>query len=298
MKSINSIVNWTYEDLLDIPNAESNTYEYKSSKVPLENLKNKISIAASAFWNSGGGIFIAGVNDNGIVDGGIPLTKGNQSLRDWVDKAISQTEPLGEYEINIIQYTSSTPNIEPDKGVLLIRYLESNNVPHMAYDKKYYIRAGAHSEGATHFQVEALRALRQFTKPNLRGFLRNHPSKPGIEELVIISTNNAVALDITLTFDPFPRTLGEHFREDFPLEISVIDKNNPFRMDISGFGFRDQAFGEDDAKLILIYKDVLGNQYRTEQIINPQKNLQPMCIGEDINVRLVKAIEKLADKIR
>lgn len=98
-----SIMEWTYEDLMNIPSVESDAYEYKSSKVQLDNLKNKISVAASAFWNSGGGTFIAGVDDSGVIDGGIPMNKGKQNIRDWADKAIKKTEPLGEYEILVIE---------------------------------------------------------------------------------------------------------------------------------------------------------------------------------------------------
>lgn len=298
MKSLDNISKWTYEDLNNIPNEESNAYEYKSSKVPLDSLKNKISVAASSFWNSGGGIFIAGVNDIGKVDGGILGTKGRQSIRDWADKAIKLTEPLGDYEIRVIEHNDSVSGIDEGNVVLIIKFMESSIVPHMAYDKKYYIRAGAHSDGATHFQVEALRTFRQFTKPNIRGVMKYHPTKPRIEELVIVSLNDAVALDTNLTFEPFPLALKNHFKDDFPLEIPVIDRNNPFRMEISGFGFRSQAFGEEPVKLILTFKDVLGNEYRTEQMISPQKNLQPMAIGEDVNEMLVKAIEKLADKLK
>lgn len=62
---------------------------------------------------------------------------------------------------------------------------------------------------------------------------------------VVVSLNGAAALDVKLTFYPFPLTLRNHFTDDFPLEIPVIDKNNLFRMDISGFGFREQTFGKD-----------------------------------------------------
>jgi hypothetical protein len=297
MKNLPNICEWTYEDLNELTNSETDIFEYKSSKVSLDELKNKISIAASAFWNSGGGIFIAGVDDNGAVDGGIPCCKGRQDIRDWADTAIKQTEPLGEYEIHLIGHDGNAGYIEEGKVVLIIKFKESYIVPHMAYDKKYYIRAGAHSAGANHFQVEALRSLRNFTKPNLRGIMRFHPTKPRTEELVIISINDSVALDVKLTFDPFPLLLKKHFEDEFPLEIAAIDKSNPFRMDMSLFGSRKQAFGEKPVKLIMMYKDVLGNKYRSEQWISPQKNLQPMIIGNDVYLKLVKAIELLANKI-
>jgi len=297
MSDLPYISKWIYQDLLELPSEETNIYEYKSSKVSLDRLKNKISIAASAFWNSGGGIFIAGVDDYGKIDGGIPSKCGNQSIRDWADNAIKLTEPIGDYDVHSIGKTSENDNLGEEKVVLIIKFNESNQVPHMAYDKKYYIRVGAHSDGASHFLVEALRALRNTTRPNLRGIMKYHPTKPKVEELVIVSINDSPALDVKLSFDPFPATIREHFINEFPLEIALIDKNNPFRMEISLFGARNQAFGEEPAKLVLSYKDVFGNEYRTEQFISPHKNLQPMAIGDDIFEKLTKAINKLADKI-
>ncbi len=168
MSNYESIKEWNYENLKDIPSEESNAFEYKSSRIPLDHLKNKISVAASSFWNSGGGTFIAGVNDNGIIDGGIPRTKGRQSIRGWADNAIRQTEPLGPYEIVVVEHDDSTTDIDEAKVVLVIRFFESSIVPHMAYDKKYYIRAGAHSDGATHFQVESSSALLRGSSPEAR----------------------------------------------------------------------------------------------------------------------------------
>lgn len=291
MKNMPDISKWTLEDLLELPSEETDIFEYKSSRTTLDQLQNKISKAASAFWNSGGGIFLAGIDDKGKIDGGIPRKKGNQNIRDWADRAIILTEPLADYEIQTI-------DIEDDKVILIIKFYESNIVPHMANDKKYYIRVGAHSDAANHFLIEALRSLRNTSRPSLRAVMKNHPTKPKIEELVIVSVNESTALDVNLTFNPFPKALAEHFSDDFPLEIALIDKQNPFRMEISGFGFRDQVFGEEPAKLIMQYKDVLGNEYKTEQLINPHKNLQPMVIGDDVFEKLTKSIDKLASKIR
>jgi hypothetical protein len=49
MKNLPEISMWTYKDLLELPSEETDIYEYKSSRVTLDQLKNKISMAASAF---------------------------------------------------------------------------------------------------------------------------------------------------------------------------------------------------------------------------------------------------------
>ena len=54
MSSYKNITEWDYEVLLDLPKEESTELEYKSSKIPLDILRNKISVAASSFWNSVG----------------------------------------------------------------------------------------------------------------------------------------------------------------------------------------------------------------------------------------------------
>ncbi|GAA5531590.1 ATP-binding protein [Herpetosiphon gulosus] len=82
------IEGWTEEDLLRLPSEENDHYEYKSSQIPMDRLKEKISIAASAFWNSGGGFFIVGIDDTGHIDGGIAKTVGRQKLPDWIDQIL------------------------------------------------------------------------------------------------------------------------------------------------------------------------------------------------------------------
>lgn len=298
MGNLPDITLWTEDELSEIPTSETELYEYKSSRISLDNLKNKISIAASAFWNSGGGIFIVGVNDNGEIDGGINKCNGKQDIRDWVDNAIKLTEPIGNYTVKVISRSLDDSKIEENKVIIIICFHESFSVPHMAYDKKYYIRVGAHSGAANHFLIESLRSLRGKTRPYLKGVMKYHPTKPKIEQLAIIALNESVALDVRLNFDPLPIALRDHFSDDFPLEIAAIDKNNPFTMEISGFGFREEAFGEKPVLLKLEYKDILGNTFKSEQEISPHKNLQPMMIGDDVFKELVRAINKLTSKLK
>jgi len=139
------VENWTEEDLLTIPQEETESFEYKSSQTPIDKLKEKISVAASAFWNSGGGIFIAGVNDSGKIDGGILESIGRQDIRDWTDQILTSVEPIGNYAIKVISNEINNSLIQDNHIVLVISFGESVIAPHMAYDKKYYVRAGAHS---------------------------------------------------------------------------------------------------------------------------------------------------------
>lgn len=87
-----------------LPNAEDDRHEYKSSAIKNDKeLGDKIAKAASGFWNSGGGLFVVGVDGNGQPDGGISLSvgqKGRQSRRDWIDQVISQVTPKSAYVVS------------------------------------------------------------------------------------------------------------------------------------------------------------------------------------------------------
>jgi len=151
-----------------LPSAEDDRHEYKSSAIKNDKeLGDKIVKAASGFWNSGGGLFVAGVDGNGQSDGGISLNVGQQSRRDWIDQVISQVTPKSAYAVHSIEDNGCGCNIEPGKGVFLIGFGESEIGPHMANDHRYYIRAGAHTVPANHFIVEAIHARRGLRTPLL-----------------------------------------------------------------------------------------------------------------------------------
>lgn len=298
------IENWTEEDLLALPQGETEYFEYKSSKTPIDKLKDKISIAASAFWNSGGGVFVAGVNNAGKIDGGLPANVGKQSVRDWVDQILASVEPVGNYSIKVITKETTNSLIQDNSIVLVISFGESIVAPHMAYDKKYYIRAGTHSGPANHFLVEAIRGLRGLQKPVLRGLLKMHDEKSHIVELVILALNQP-ALNVELSFDPLPKVFAEHdvFGDKFPLRIPLIDRNYPFRMDISMFPGGKQVFGDTPIVLKLNYQSLTGEEFSEEQILDPSRNMPPMQSGkktldeiEDILKELTKHVKSIATK--
>jgi hypothetical protein len=293
------IENWKEEDLLNLPKGETEYFEYKSSKTPSEKLKDKISVAASAFWNSGGGIFIAGVDGSAKVDGGIPKNIGRQDLCDWVDQTLTSVEPVGSYVIKTISRETDDSLIQENHVVLIISFGESNIAPHMAYDNKYYIRAGTHSGPASHFLVETIRARRGLQKPVLRGLLRMHEEKSHIVELVVLALNQP-ALNVELSFDPLPKIFGEYddFSNKFPLQIPIIEQKYPFKMDISMFPGGKQVFGDTPVYLKLDYQSLIGEKFSETQILDPSRSLPPMQSGEKTLDEIEKALRKLTEQIK
>lgn len=293
------IENWTEVDLFNIPKEENERFEYKSSKINIEKLKEKISVAASAFWNSGGGIFIAGINNSGVIDGGITGKVGKQDIRDWADQALAGVEPTGEYKVKVIYRETDHSLIQVNNVILVITFEESNIAPHMAYDKKYYIRAGAHSGPASHFLVEAIRARRGLQKPILRGLLKMHDEKSHIVELVIITLNQP-ALNVELSFEPLPKIFTEHdeFSNKFPLKIPIIEEKFPFRMDISMFPGGKEVFGNIPLTLKLNYQSLTGEKFSEEQLLDPSKNMPPMQSGAKSLDKIEKALQELTKEMK
>lgn len=273
---------WTEADLQDqlAGEGESDEYEFKSSKISDRDLMKEIQVAASAFWNSGGGVLVVGVNDAGHIDGGISDMVGRQRLRDWVDRVLSRVEPQGPYLVRLVYGEPPRTAIQPGHVVLIVAYGESNNAPHMAPDKRYYVRAGAHSDPAGHFLVEAIRARRRLQKPVLRALLRPNPLLIRSIELVVLGLNDTPALDVRLAFNGLPEQVQGQLNNRLPLYVPVIDRAHPFTMDAMWLGVEDG--GEDHLmRLRLSYQDLAGRHYEDTQMLDPTRNIAPLFMADD-----------------
>ncbi|MFZ4813632.1 MAG: helix-turn-helix domain-containing protein [Phototrophicaceae bacterium] len=269
------IEGWTEADLLDLTAGENDEYEYKSSRISQTDLTKEIQVAASAFWNSGGGILIVGIDDKGRIDGGISDVMGRQRLRDWVDRVVSHVEPAGPYLAKLIYREAADSPILEGNCVLVVAYGESSNAPHMAPDKRYYVRAGAHSDPAGHFLVEAIRARRRLQKPMLRGLLRANRAHTRLLDLVILALNETPALDVHLDFDGLPVGNEDHLAERLPLYIPVIDRDHPFMMDAGWFDLEPNGNGRVPLLMRLTFQDLGGREYEFVQELDPRRSLAP-----------------------
>ncbi|MGQ4648844.1 RNA-binding domain-containing protein [Lyngbya aestuarii] len=278
-------------DLTQLPTAEDENFEFKSSRTQLKELKKKLSCAVSGFANSGGGYFVAGVDGNGSADGGIPLKITNQDLRDWIDQIINDVEPAPRYEIKLIQDSMGRGTIKPDSAVVLVGIHESYIGPHMAQDRHYYIRAGAHTEKAPHFIVDAIWAKRHFSKPRLTHLFRLKPEKEQAVQLGVLALTDAPAVDIKITLSPLPKPM-QGCEEAFPLNISVIDRNNPFFFDVTTYFHAKDLFG-NNVYLEVEYYDLASNHYTYETPIEVGGSLPPISIGNDNPAKMVRAIESI-----
>jgi hypothetical protein len=292
------VESWTEEDLLELPFSETDGYEYKSSLIREHShyrseLQHKIVKTACAFWNTGGGILVVGVDDHAQVDGGIPYMMGKQKLRDWVDTVLTGITPVGPYTVRTVKPNEADSKIDKGYVVLVVAFGESLDLPHMASDNRYYVRAGAHSSPANHYLVEAIRARRGLRRPMLRGMLREHPQKNGVVELVVLAINDLPALNVQIGFEPVPVHIQEQFPSGLPLLVPVIDRANPFRIDIALMRRLSYWLGDDPFDIILSYEGVRGTGFSERQELDHHRSISQY----EIRMSNGKGVEKTLRKM-
>jgi hypothetical protein len=283
-------------DLTQLPTEEDDEFEFKSSRTPQKDLKKKMGCAASAFANSGGGYFVAGVDDKTAnADGGIPMEYG-RDLKAWTDQIIHGVQPVPEYHIKLIDDPAGRGTINPDRVVLVVRIEASDLAPHMGPEHRYYIRAGKHTVSARHFIVEALWAKRHFHKPRLTHVFRARPDYTEIIQLGIVALTDSPALNVRMGVTP----IGEpphHMRSlemDSPLEIGVIDRHTPFFFDVTTRHCADKK-EIPDIQLCVNYQDLAGNAYKHERTISVIRSLFSLRFFRDDKIE--KGLESIQDKI-
>jgi hypothetical protein len=273
------------------PAAEDDAFEFKRSATPHNELKKKLDRAASGFANAGGGCFIYGIDGNGDPDGGIDPTVGRQDLRDWLDQIVARVTPPVSYEIQQYDDAEGRGTIDPGKVIAAVSIHPSDTGPHQASDNKYYIRAGAHTLPAGHYLVEALWARRYAHKPVLTHMLREKPSASGIVQVGVVALTDAPAIDVEFTLSPLKGLLAK-LAKYFPIRLPVVDRNNPFYLDVSLMRQVDEEL-TDDVKVTIAYKDYAGNTYSHQSDGQLSRSLRPITIGTEAEIKIAKALEKL-----
>lgn len=288
-----------------LPKRESSDFEYKSSKIKDDELKVEIQKAASAFWNSGGGYFVAGVDDQGSPDGGISRHIGRQPRREWVDRILSSVEPAYStgYLVHEIQKSGSGLDIQEGNCVLLVAFASSENAPHQSPgDKRYYIRSGAHSDPAPAFIIEALFARRGRLRPLLRVQFRREPYRQFILEIGVINVGGAPAIDIELEFDKRPIHVNLNQSGKAIRRANIIDRENPlyFGYESQGGNGRDPNSGSiGPNRLTIRYKDALLNSYEDVQLIDSSNMVIASDDGaQDRSAKALESISRLLTQIK
>ena len=281
--------------LQELPSNEDALFEFKSSKDRIEKIGEKVCKAASAFSNTGGGTFVAGVDDSGNADGGFADVVGRTSLRDWIDKRLQLVQPAVRYKIEFFSNTDGRGTIEQDKVVFAVEFFASEIAPHMSSDNIYYIRSGAHSDPAKSFVVEALLAKRSYGKPMLTYLFRRKPGNSEVIQLALVPLTSAPAVGVTLHIDPLSDPM-KGSSEMFPLKIPVIDSAHPFAMDID---VAHALFKSDSRNMALRvdYNGTDGSSYSLQHNVDAFEGITPFEMTASSSP-VVKALNKIADAVK
>jgi len=293
----NDIRTLSDQDLSEfLPDAEDERHEYKSSAIKNDKeLGYKIAKAASGFWNSGGGLFVVGVDGNGKPDGGISLNVGRQSRRDWIDQAISPVTPKSAYAVHSIEDNGCGCNIEPGKGVFLIGFGDSEIGPHMAHDHCYYIRAGAHTVPAGHFIVEAIHARRGLRTPLLSHIVRRKPGNSKVIQLGIVALNAASAINVCVQADMLPKFITiAQLDESFSLRCPFISEQFPLFFDIS----LTMIGGVEPFNIKLTYSDLANRTYNQSFEVDIERQLGPNLSSDNGYDRIEKELKNITKEVK
>ncbi|WP_171188378.1 helix-turn-helix domain-containing protein [Alienimonas chondri] len=282
--------------LTAFPDRESAGAEFKSSLTGFTELGKKLCRAASGFANTGGGLFVMGVDDNGNADGGIDRLVGRQPLTDWIDVVVHRVLPAPRYEVHLIDDADGRGTIAPGQCVAAVEFFESALVPHMADDERYYIRAGAHTVPAGQYLVDALYAKRGVGKPLISHVFRVKPGFPGTVQLGVVTLSETPAVQVRIDLSdtaPHFKSVEKHL----PLTVPVIGSGTPFFMDVATLHDADERFGTN-VGLSVEYQDLAGNLYQHAARLNISDSLPPLSIGTESNEKAAKALEKIERSLR
>ena len=115
-----------------------------------------LSKQASAFANGSGGSLFVGIDDDGGIDGGVPIDiKGG--TRAWLEDLVATCVDPPLPRCNVFEVRpreGSHTKIKPGHGVYVIELPGSPEAPHQAKDHRYYLRIAGKSRPMGHVHVQ------------------------------------------------------------------------------------------------------------------------------------------------
>lgn len=182
---------WTVEDILSLPQGEFDWLEGKGSRsidisdpsVKIDQVRNLLSKAISAFANSGGGYLVLGVKDPckgwGIDGGGIPTVLKNHPTREWLEDLIPHLVEPNLRSFNVYEVSSFDTPLHQIEGraVYVIHIKESEQAPHQANDNVYYGRIGGKSRPLSHRFVMDILGRQKMPRFNAFASVKLHSKK-------------------------------------------------------------------------------------------------------------------------
>lgn len=155
---------WTEAQLHELIPYELDSQEFKSSLFVFEegsgairsDFLDHLSKQVSALANAGGGRLFLGIDDQGRIDGGLPVDLRANGTREWLEDVLpgSVDPPLKAF--NVHEIVGDNPHqtaILPGRAVYVIEIPDSEGAPHQSRDRRYYLRIAGKSRPMSHRHV-------------------------------------------------------------------------------------------------------------------------------------------------
>lgn len=115
-----------------------------------------LSKQVSAFCNGSGGRVCIGLDDMGLIDGGVPVDLKQGGTRSWLEDVVPGLvdPPLSSFNIHEVQAELPGSPIAPGHAVYVIEIPPSENAPHQALDHRYYLRIAGKSRPMGHVHIQ------------------------------------------------------------------------------------------------------------------------------------------------
>jgi hypothetical protein len=153
---------WTEALLRALTPHEHDFQEYKGSQwlVSEDGLVNSefahnLSKQVGAFANGAGGRIFVGLDDSGVVDGGVPRNL-RSGCRAWLEDLVPNAVEPPLRSCNVFEVVGQGPEsrIRPGHAVYVIDVPASDHAPHQSKDNRYYLRIAGKSRPMGHVHVQ------------------------------------------------------------------------------------------------------------------------------------------------
>lgn len=153
---------WTEPMLTALEPDEHDFQEFKSSPFLFQDsrvvasFRDALSRQISAFANGAGGLLFMGLDDDGQIDGGVPVDVRGGGTRAWLEDVIPGLvdPPLSRFNVYEVTGQGAESEIRPGHAVYVVDVPGSVDAPHQATDKRYYLRIAGKSRPMGHLHIQ------------------------------------------------------------------------------------------------------------------------------------------------
>ncbi len=148
--------------LVDLAPSEHDFQEFKGARFISDGPKlvadfvGALSKQVSAFVNGAGGRLFLGLDDDGLIDGGVPVDLKGGGTRAWLEDVIPGcVDPvLKSFNVFEVLHGGEGSAIHEGCAVYVLDLPASEDAPHQAMDRRYYLRIAGKSRPMGHVHIQ------------------------------------------------------------------------------------------------------------------------------------------------